>query len=61
MSSFTAEDGFIDITGDGGILKKITQEGEGDHPQTGDEVRAHYTGGVNLLPLSLITSSALLN
>ena len=41
MSGF--ED-FIDISGDGGLLKKITKEGAGDSPQPGDEVRAHYTG-----------------
>lgn len=36
---------FIDITGDGGILKKITAEGKGEEtPQPGHEVRAHYTG-----------------
>ena len=36
---------YIDISGgDGGILKKITEEGEGGSPQIGDEVVAHYTG-----------------
>lgn len=36
---------FIDISGDGGILKKITSEGHGSEtPETGHEVRAHYTG-----------------
>ncbi|CAM9316893.1 unnamed protein product [Ectocarpus fasciculatus] len=38
-------EGFVDVTGDGGILKKITQEGRGEEtPQPGNEVRAHYTG-----------------
>jgi peptidylprolyl isomerase len=36
--------GFIDITGNGGILKKILQEGSGDSPPEGYEVIAHYTG-----------------
>ena len=35
---------FIDISGDGGVLKKTTLEGTGDYPNTGDEIRAHYTG-----------------
>ena len=38
-------EGFVDVTGDGGILKKIIQEGVGEEtPQPGNEVRAHYTG-----------------
>lgn len=38
-------DGFIDVSGDQGILKKVLQEGKGeDSPAVGDEVRAHYTG-----------------
>lgn len=36
--------GFIDISGDGGILKKIISEGTGATPQPNDEVEAHYTG-----------------
>eukprot|EP01038_Epipyxis_sp_PR26KG_P011382 gene11382-15258_t len=43
MSEFDATD-FVDISGDGGILKKIIQEGEGDSPAPLDEVEAHYTG-----------------
>ena len=48
MSSFNT-DGYVDILGNGGILKKIYQEGEegeegGACPQAGDEVQAHYTG-----------------
>jgi peptidylprolyl isomerase len=35
---------FIDISGDGGLLKKILVEGSGASPETGDEVKAHYTG-----------------
>ena len=42
--SATEEGGFIDISGDGGLLKKIIAEGKGDCPQIGDEVTAHYTG-----------------
>lgn len=36
--------GFVDISGDGGLLKKIIVEGAGECPKTGDEVTAHYTG-----------------
>lgn len=43
MSAFNT-DGYEDVTGDGGILKKIYKTGEGDTPQPGDEVQAHYTG-----------------
>jgi peptidylprolyl isomerase len=36
---------YIDISGDGGLLKKITEEGTGEVcPSTGYEVVAHYTG-----------------
>ena len=35
---------YIDLSGDGGILKKIIQEGTGNCPNSGDEIRAHYTG-----------------
>ena len=38
------ENEFMDITGDGGILKKILSEGHGPTPQQFDEVTAHYTG-----------------
>jgi FKBP-type peptidyl-prolyl cis-trans isomerase len=34
----------IDLSGDGGVLKEILKEGEGDVPPDGYEVRAHYTG-----------------
>lgn len=34
----------IDISGDGGLLKRIIREGAGECPQSGDEVTAHYTG-----------------
>ena len=43
MAEFAA-DGFIDITGDGGILKKILKEGAGDFPSAGMELVTHYTG-----------------
>lgn len=39
-----SENDFVDITGDGGLLKKVLSEGEGEYPQDGDEVEAHYTG-----------------
>ena len=42
MSSF--EDGFVDISGDGGLLKKITKEGSGQVPEKGHEVDCDYTG-----------------
>ena len=42
MSGF--EEGFIDVTGDGGILKKVLSEGSGGSPPNGYKVKAHYTG-----------------
>lgn len=45
MSTAIDTTGYIDISGDGGLLKKILQEGFGDaFPETGMEVTAHYTG-----------------
>ena len=45
MSDFTADTNeWEDISGDGGILKKIIREGSGDFPEVGMEVVAHYTG-----------------
>ena len=47
---------YIDITGDGGIMKKITKEGTGEQcPASGVEVHAHYTG--TLLDDSVFDSS----
>jgi peptidylprolyl isomerase len=43
MAEFDASE-YIDISGDGGLLKKILSEGEGELPQAGDEIEAHYTG-----------------
>jgi len=43
MASFD-ETGYVDISGDGGLRKKIQEEGEGESPQPNDEVEAHYTG-----------------
>ncbi|OMJ74576.1 hypothetical protein SteCoe_26475 [Stentor coeruleus] len=34
----------MDISGDGGLLKEILQEGTGETPLTGEEVEVHYTG-----------------
>ena len=35
----------VDVSGDGGIVKHVYREGEGDEtPQSGDKVEAHYTG-----------------
>jgi peptidylprolyl isomerase len=42
--SASEDNGFIDITGDGGILKKVLKEGTGDFPTTGMELVTHYTG-----------------
>jgi len=44
MSSETKEKMEIDISGDGGVTKVVLQEGEGDYPQAGDEIKAHYVG-----------------
>ena len=35
----------VDVSGDGGIIKKVYREGTGDEtPAKGDKVEAHYTG-----------------
>ncbi len=35
----------VDLSGDGGVLKEIIKEGEGDSmPQKADDVHVHYTG-----------------
>lgn len=34
----------VDISGDGGVTKLVLQEGEGDYPKEGDEIKAHYVG-----------------
>ena len=34
--------------GDGGVLKSILKEGEGETPEEGFEIVAHYTGTVDL-------------
>jgi peptidylprolyl isomerase len=39
-----AENEFIDVSGDGGIMKKIIKEGEGEFPEVGMELVTHYTG-----------------
>lgn len=44
MSDFADTSEFIDISGDGGILKKILKEGTGDCPEVGMELVTHYTG-----------------
>jgi len=43
MADFADAD-YVDITGDGGIMKHTYQEGTGAVPEKGHEVRAHYTG-----------------
>jgi len=50
MSAFTSGDEWVDISGgDGGIMKKITKEGDKSQgtAETGMEVHAHYTGYLN--------------
>ena len=38
-------EGFIEVPGtNGNVLKKITQEGPGDHPKEGQKVSVHYKG-----------------
>ena len=39
-----ADDSIIDVSGDGGVIKKILAEGSGPTPNKGDEVKAHYVG-----------------
>ncbi len=42
----TLEEGWVEVPGtDGGLLKKIIREGEGDdRPQPGNDVSVHYVG-----------------
>ena len=35
---------YLDVSGDGGCLKKVLSEGSGSFPMAGQEVIAHYTG-----------------
>ena len=37
-----------DLSGDGGVMKKILKEGEGECPPKGNQVVAHYTGTSSL-------------
>jgi len=39
-----AEEAWEDISGDGGVLKKVLQAGDGTFPASGDHIKAHYTG-----------------
>ena len=34
----------VDVSGDGGIVKEVYREGEGEVPAAGDKISAHYTG-----------------
>ena len=43
MSAMVEEE-WIDISGDGGIMKKVLSPGNGVTPVKGDEIEAHYTG-----------------
>jgi hypothetical protein len=38
----------IDVSGDGGVLKEIYQEGTGEVPPVGDEVRGAFCGHLAL-------------
>eukprot|EP01027_Heterolobosea_sp_BB2_P020451 GEZU01029177.1.p1 GENE.GEZU01029177.1~~GEZU01029177.1.p1 ORF type:complete len:315 (-),score=151.96 GEZU01029177.1:99-1043(-) len=40
-TKFIAE---VDVSGDGGIIKKIIREGHGDSPKQGQNVHVHYVG-----------------
>ena len=37
-------EGFVDVTTDGGLKKKIVKEGNGAMPPKGKKVRVHYVG-----------------
>ena len=37
-------DGFVDISGDGGLMKKVILEGTGAIPTNGSSIDCHYTG-----------------
>ena len=43
-SAAVHEEKWEDLSGDGGLLKRLIAEGEGDFPSKGDEVEAHYHG-----------------
>eukprot|EP00693_Jakoba_libera_P001258 EC690093.1.p1 GENE.EC690093.1~~EC690093.1.p1 ORF type:complete len:145 (+),score=36.29 EC690093.1:68-502(+) len=34
----------VDLSGDGGIVKHVLREGDGDTPSSGQEVEVHYVG-----------------
>lgn len=48
MSEDTPEDSKfiseVELTKDGGVVKKVLSPGEGDMPVTGDQVEVHYRG-----------------
>lgn len=37
-------EGKIDLSGDGGVLKELIQPGQGEYPEEGNEIHAHYVG-----------------
>lgn len=39
-----ADEGFVDISGDGGIKKRILVKGNGESPPRGAQVKVHYVG-----------------
>jgi FKBP-type peptidyl-prolyl cis-trans isomerase len=42
MAAF--EETWLDLSGDGGLMKRVLSEGNGVGPKQGDEVEAHYHG-----------------
>lgn len=42
--SMSGSEDYVDISGDGGLLKKVLKEGSGEFPTSGMEIVAHYTG-----------------
>jgi peptidylprolyl isomerase len=44
MSDKTEPLRVVDLTGDGGIVKEVFKEGEGECPPSGYQISAHYTG-----------------
>lgn len=39
--------GYEDIAGDGGVLKRVVREGGGAKPVAGDELQVRYEGRLN--------------
>jgi hypothetical protein len=39
-----ADEGFVDLSGDGGIRKRVLVKGNGESPPRGANVKVHYVG-----------------